>query len=59
MYDDIIVSENEEDHAIDAAGFTGNFRRENNKKNEILSDIEIIECIKSDNKLSEVMKFIY
>jgi hypothetical protein len=27
MYDDIAVSENEEDDAVDNAGYTGNFRR--------------------------------
>jgi hypothetical protein len=29
MYEDIEVSENEEDDAVDAAGYTGNFRRNN------------------------------
>jgi hypothetical protein len=38
MYDDIAVSENEEDDAVDNAGYTGNFRRIQSKNLESITE---------------------
>ena len=38
MYDKLQVNEFEEDDAVDAAGYTGNFRRELNKESEVIDE---------------------
>ena len=55
MYDELQVNEYEEDDAVDAAGYTGNFRRENNKESWVISDKEFVELFKQDNKLARMM----
>lgn len=57
MYDKLPLIENEEDTAVDNAGYTGDFRRKNLNLPEITEE-EFIEIVKKDNKLAEIMKII-
>ena len=50
MYEDLEVSDNEEDAAVDAAGYTGNFRR-NEKDLVPISEFQFMEIIRNNNKL--------
>ena len=58
MYDNIEVSENEEDDAVDNAGFTGNFRRVKSKNLETISEKQFMAILKADNKMNEIMRLI-
>ena len=57
MYEKLPLIENEEDTAVDNAGFTGDFRRKNANHPEI-SEQQFIEIVRKDNKLAEIMKII-
>lgn len=58
MYDEIGLSENEEDDAIDNAGYTGNFRRAQSKSLEAITEKEFMKILKNDNQLKEIMGLI-
>ena len=58
MYEDLEVSDNEEDDAVDAAGYTGNFRR-NEKDLVPISESQFMEIIRNNNKLVQIMSMIY
>ena len=59
MYKNMQLEENEDDEAIDAAGYTGNFRRGDDKgKKVMMTEIEFIDILVADNKLEELMKTI-
>jgi len=58
MYNKLDVVENEADDAIDAAGYTGNFRRVLAKDLQFITQIEFIEVFKGENKLGELMRII-
>lgn len=58
MYDEIVVSENEEDDAIDNAGYTGNFRRVQSKSLEAITEKDFMKILKNDNQLKEIMSLI-
>ena len=50
MYEDLEVSDNEEDDAIDKAGYTGNFRR-NEKDLTPITELQFMDIIRNNNKL--------
>lgn len=58
MYEQLHIPENEEDDAIDAAGFTGNFRREVPVQQLQINVFEFIDVFKKENKLAELMETI-
>ena len=58
MYEDLEVSDNEEDDAVDAAGYTGNFRR-NEKDLVPISESQFMEIIRNNNKMVQIMSMIY
>jgi hypothetical protein len=57
MYEDLEVSDNQEDDAVDAAGYTGNFRR-NEKDLVPISETQFMEVIKNNNKLAQIMSMV-
>lgn len=57
-YDKLQVEEFTEDDAIDAAGYTGNFRREVNKNAVQISEREFVAIFEKNNKLDTLMEMI-
>jgi hypothetical protein len=58
MYKEMELEENEDDNAVDMAGYTGIFRRESTKNLKIMEMDEFIKVFKQDNKLAALMKLI-
>jgi len=59
MYQSLEVAENEEDNAVDTAGYTGIFRRQDDKHLYMLSTDEFVDVFQKENKLSDVMRLIF
>lgn len=58
MYEELEVSDNEEDDAVDAAGYTGNFRRDE-KSLVPINETQFMEVFRKNNKLAQVMQMIH
>ena len=54
MYDKMHVVEDEGDDAIDAAGYTGNFRRSMQANQVEISEKDFFQVFKNDNKMGEL-----
>ena len=58
MYDKLDVIDNDEHVAVDAAGYTGNFRRTVLKNQSDMSEQDFIEVFKTENRLADLMRII-
>ena len=58
MYNGLEIEENEDDTAVDAAGYTGNFRRVNQKSLQAITQAEFMQNFRDEHKLAELMRVI-
>ena len=57
MYENLEVSDNDEDDAVDNAGYTGNFRRDE-KALVPISEVELMAVMRSEQKIWQLMSMI-
>ena len=54
LYNKLDIEENEEDDAVDAAGYLGEFHREIDQNAVDLTEAELIELFVNDSKMDEL-----